>query len=55
MALASTHDTDPLAFVKNTTLFGDLATREGFTAPYLSTLKILREQGSAAALAHLVG
>jgi len=54
MALASNNDTDPLAFVKNEKLFGDLATKEGFTAPYLATLTTLRESGSAAALRQLV-
>jgi mannitol 2-dehydrogenase len=54
MALASHNDTDPLAFVKNEKLFGDLATNEGFTTPYLATLTTLRESGSAAALRQLV-
>ena len=55
MASAKLHDDDLLAFVRNEKLFGDLATKEGFTTPYLATLATLREHGSAKALKDVVG
>jgi mannitol 2-dehydrogenase len=54
MASAQQHDSDPLSFVRNQKLFGDLATKEGFTTPYLATLHALRDRGSAQALKDLV-
>ena len=45
---------DPLAFVKNTDLFGDLAEQEAFTKPYLAALASLHERGSRATLENLV-
>lgn len=45
---------DPLAFVRNAALFGDLAERCEFTEPYLTVLSALREQGARAALRPLV-
>lgn len=47
MASAQRHDTDPLAFVRNEKLFGDLVTHEDFVTPYLRALSSLRKQGSA--------
>lgn len=55
MASAQQHDTDPLSFVRNEKLFGDLATQEGFTTAYLATLHALRDRGSAQALKDAVG
>jgi mannitol 2-dehydrogenase len=55
MASAQLHDEDLLAFVRNEKLFGDLATKAGFTTPYLATLATLREHGSAKALKDVVG
>jgi mannitol 2-dehydrogenase len=55
MASAQQQGSDPLAFVRNTKLFGDLATKEGFTIPYLATLSTLRKHGSAQALNDLKG
>ena len=53
-ALAAKQSEDPLAFVKNTDLFGDLAEREEFTKPYLAALASLHERGSRATLEDLV-
>ncbi|SEQ01743.1 mannitol dehydrogenase family protein [Microlunatus flavus] len=53
-ALAQQQQDDPLAFVKNTDLFGDLAEQETFTKPYLATLASLHEHGSRATLENLV-
>lgn len=55
MALAAHNDLDPLAFVRNTALFGDLATREGFTTPYLRVMASLKTIGAGATLRDLVG
>ncbi|RYZ26746.1 MAG: mannitol dehydrogenase family protein, partial [Propionibacteriaceae bacterium] len=52
--IAATQHDDPLAFVKNTDLFGDLAEHEAFTKPYLATLASLHERGSRATLEDLV-
>lgn len=46
--------TEPLAFVENTELFGDLADRPGFTEPYFAALDAIREHGTRAALRDLV-
>lgn len=53
--LAKTQKNDPLAFVKNTKLFGDLASHEEFTRPYLWTLASLHDKGAKATLEALVG
>jgi mannitol 2-dehydrogenase len=53
-AIAARQKDDPLAFVKNTDLFGDLAEHEAFTKPYLATLESLHERGSRATLEDLV-
>jgi mannitol 2-dehydrogenase len=41
---------DPIAFVKNQELFGDLATQTAFTEPYLSALESLHSNGSRSTL-----
>lgn len=46
-------DADPLAFVRNRDLFGDLADQPGFTQPYLAALASLHEVGAAATLTAL--
>ena len=48
------HD-EPLAFITDPELFGDLADDERFTTPYLDTLKSLHDKGSRATLQMLVG
>ncbi len=45
---------DPLAFVKNRELFGDLATEPGFTEPYLNALNSLHTAGARATLEAIV-
>jgi len=42
--------TDPLAFVANRELFGDLVDDEGFTSPYLAALSSLHRNGARATL-----
>jgi len=54
MAAAATHDEDPLAFLRDEELFGDLAQQEAFTAPYLHALEALRTRGARALLTELV-
>lgn len=54
MARASQNRTDPLAFVRNTALFGDLADREGFTTPYTRTLSSLHTKGARETLSELL-
>ena len=46
IAIARTQREDPLAFIRNETLFGDLAGNERFTAAYLAALTSLFERGS---------
>jgi mannitol 2-dehydrogenase len=45
---------DPLAFVADRTLFGDLVDDERFTAAYLQTLTSLHERGARATLESLI-
>jgi mannitol 2-dehydrogenase len=45
---------DPLAFLADRELFGDLVDDERFTAPYLATLASLYERGARATLEELV-
>jgi mannitol 2-dehydrogenase len=54
-AAALAQASDPLAFLRDESLFGDLASRPEFTGPYLRTLETLRTRGSRAALEELVG
>jgi mannitol 2-dehydrogenase len=48
--IAAQQREDPLAFVKNRELFGDLATEPAFTEPYLNTLNSLHDSGARATL-----
>ena len=48
--IAAQQREDPLAFVKNQELFGDLATQPAFTEPYLSALESLQTNGSRSTL-----
>jgi mannitol 2-dehydrogenase len=48
--IAAQQRDDPLAFVKNRELFGDLATETAFTEPYLETLNSLHTRGARATL-----
>ena len=54
-ARAAEQAEDPLAFVKNTDLFGNLAQEPGFTKPYLAALDSLHRHGARATLDGLVG
>jgi len=54
-AAASKHSEDPLAFLRQQDLFGDVVNDERFTTPYLMTLQSLHEQGALATLAELMG
>jgi mannitol 2-dehydrogenase len=53
-ALAKRQSEDPLAFVANRELFGDLVDHRGFTEPYLATLESLHTRGARATLESLV-
>ena len=46
---------DPLAFVANRELFGDLVDDARFTEPYRATLETLHTHGARATLESLVG
>lgn len=52
MAAARNTD-DPLAFVRDRELFGDLAERAAFTEPYLHALEVLHTSGARALLTEL--
>ena len=54
-AIAQTERDDPLAFVANRELFGDLVDQPGFTEPYLAALESLHSRGARATLESLVG
>jgi mannitol 2-dehydrogenase len=54
MALAARQRTEPLAFLTNRELFGDLIENERFADAYLSTLRSLHERGARATLRTLV-
>ena len=45
---------DPLAFVRDRELFGDLAERAEFTEPYLRALQSFQERGARATIDELV-
>jgi mannitol 2-dehydrogenase len=53
-AAAKAHPADPLAFVRNRELFGDLVDDERFTEPYLTALNSLHTQGARATVQSLV-
>jgi mannitol 2-dehydrogenase len=46
LAAAAEQSRDPLAFVRNRALFGDLVDDERFTAPYLAALDSLHQRGA---------
>jgi mannitol 2-dehydrogenase len=48
--IAAQQRDDPLAFVKNRELFGDLASEQAFTEPYLNALNLLHSKGARATL-----
>jgi mannitol 2-dehydrogenase len=48
--IATQQHEDPLAFVKNRELFGDLASEAAFTEPYLNALDSLHNRGARATL-----
>ena len=52
-AAAARHGEDPLAFVRNQDLFGDLADQPRFTESYLKALDSLHTRGAAATVADL--
>jgi mannitol 2-dehydrogenase len=54
MANAGRHREDPLAFVADRDLFGDLVDDERFTSPYVATLAFLHEHGARATLEAVV-
>ncbi len=54
MALASRQREDPLAFIANGDLFGDLIEHERFVSAYTSALRSLHERGARATLEALV-
>jgi mannitol 2-dehydrogenase len=54
-AAAARQDEDPLAFVRDPAVFGDLAADERFAAAYRSALHSLRERGTRATAAALAG
>ena len=54
-AIAQTQRADPLAFVANRELFGDLVDHPGFVEPYRTTLESLHTRGARATLESLVG
>ncbi|EOM74843.1 mannitol dehydrogenase family protein [Rhodococcus rhodnii] len=53
--LALRSRSEPLAFVRERSLFGDLADREEFTAPYLAALESLRKDGARRTLSLVLG
>ncbi len=53
-AIARTQQDDPLAFVANRQLFGDLADEPRFTGPYLESLRSLHERGARATVEALM-
>jgi mannitol 2-dehydrogenase len=54
-ARAQAQREDPLAFLRDRTLFGDLVDDERFTAPYLAALESLHTRGARATLEGLTG
>lgn len=53
MIAAAAPSDDPLRFVRDPLLYGDLAEREAFTAPYLRALEVLNTRGAKALLEQL--
>ena len=50
MSRAREQSTDPLAFLRDPTLFGDLVEQERFTDEYLAALVSLHEHGARATI-----
>ena len=55
MAAAARQGDDPLAFLRQPEIFGDLVEQTAFTKPYLAALTSLHERGARATLAGLMG
>lgn len=55
MAAAALQREDPLAFLRNREVFGDLVDSERFTAEYLKALESLHGAGALATVAQLIG
>ncbi|MGO2051918.1 mannitol dehydrogenase family protein [Glutamicibacter sp. 287] len=53
-AAAAKHSEDPLAFLRQRDLFGDVINDERFTKPYLETLASLHSQGAIATLERIM-
>jgi mannitol 2-dehydrogenase len=54
MAAAREQRSDPLAFVRNREMFGDLVDDEKFTGPYLAALDLLHQRGARQTLQELM-
>ncbi len=54
MAAAARQEGDPLAFLRDPTLFGDLVERPTFTEPYAAALRALHDKGARRTLEDLV-
>jgi mannitol 2-dehydrogenase len=54
MAIAKTQHDNPKAFIENKRLFGDLASEERFSEPYLETLASLHKKGAKMTLRELL-
>ncbi len=54
MAAAAKQDQDPIAFLRDADLFGDLAQNERFTHTYREHLELLHSGGARASLKRLV-
>ena len=55
MVAAGAQRSDPLAFVRNRDLFGDLVDDERFSSAYLEALESLHHVGARATVQALVG
>nr|WP_208402593.1 mannitol dehydrogenase family protein [Lysinibacter cavernae] len=55
MGYAAKHSTDPLAFIRDRDLFGDLIDNERFVSAYSAALESLHASGARATVAGLVG
>jgi mannitol 2-dehydrogenase len=54
IAIAKTQRENPIAFVQNTKLFGDLGSNPSFTQPYLAVLNSLHVDGAQKTLKGLL-
>jgi mannitol 2-dehydrogenase len=55
MAAAAQQGQDPLAFLRNRAVFGDLVDNERFTAEYVTALELLHVAGARTTVSQLVG